>query len=332
MEAVSVKPDFPPVIDNTMISDYILCEEKFNRSFIQNWAPMAPSIHLHAGGAFAKGLEYARRSFYEQGKSEGEARRDGLQALMLAYGTVEAPITRTGDKSLENVIRAYDSYMERYRLGQDVIKPHVVNGKAMVEFAFTIPTEIKHPQSGDPILYGGRADMIGEMNGALWVTDEKTASQLGEQWANQWDLDSQFTGYIAAASLYGFPVAGALIRGVGLLKTKITHAECQISRGAWFIERWWQELHKKIRRMVRSYESNDFALALAKGACANYGGCAFKMLCESPEPEGYLPIYFRQRVWNPISPDHGEKLIDQQTASANDGDMAPELEIPGLEK
>lgn len=323
------KSNFPALIDNTMRSDFINCPQKMMRSFVQNWSPNTPSIHLHAGGSFAAGLEAARRSFYEQGQDESHARRDGLQRLMEFYGDVEAPITRSGDKSLENVIKAYDSYMERYRLGQDPIKPHMINGRAMVEFSFSIPTQVKHPQTGDPILYGGRADMIGEMGDALWVTDEKTASALGDQWADQWSLDSQFTGYIAAAQLYGYPVAGALIRGVGLLKTKITHSEVHLHRAPWQIERWWQQLHRDIQRMIRCWEEDYWDYAISKSQCAAYGGCPFKLLCESPDPESYIPIHYRQRTWNPLLKDSGENVKEQLKSKS--GELQPDdLKIPGL--
>ena len=325
-----VRPEFPAVIDNTMRGSFKSCPQKMFRGHVEHWAPATPSIHLHAGGAFAHGLEIARKSFYEQGNDESIARRDGLAALMKFYGPIVAPVTKTGDKSLENVIRAFDSYMERYKLGKDAIVPHMVNGKAMVEFSFSMPTQIMHPVSGDPILYGGRSDMIGVMNGALWVTDEKTASQLGEQWASQFDLDSQFTGYVAAAHSYGYPVAGALIRGIGLLKTKISHSEVMLSRSTWVIERWWQQLHRDIQRMVACWKEGYWDYALDKASCAAYGGCEFKMLCSSPNPEGFLPIYFRQRIWNPLAKDSGENLLANPELAASM--ESPEIFVPGLEK
>lgn len=328
-EVVGGKPPFPHVVDNTMRSDFIRCPEKLRRGFIENWAPMTPSIHLHAGGAFAFGLETTRRAFYEFGKDEAYSLKDGLEAIIRYYGPIQAPVTKSGDKSLENVIKAFDSYMQRYRLGVDPLKPLITaNGKAMVEFTFSIPTEIKHPQTGNPILYGGRADMIGVMQDAIWVTDEKTASQLGEQWASNWDLDSQFTGYIAAAKLYGYPVAGAIVRGVGLLKRNITHSEVIVNRGSWEIERWWQQLHRDIKRMVRSWEEGIYDKALSKDACNAYGGCPFKMLCESPEPDGFLPIYYRQRIWDPLAKDSGEKLLENP--ELRKALETPDLHIPGL--
>lgn len=307
----TVRAPFPHLVDNTMRGDFISCPTKFFWSFIEQWGPSTPSIHLHAGGAFATSLEVARRSFYEQGHSEAESLRAGLEALIKAYGAVQAPVTKNGDKSIENVIRAYDSYFQRYGLTTDPIKPHKLpNGKCMIEFTFAIPTDVPHPETGNPILYGGRSDMIGLMNGALYVTDEKTATQLGEQWANQWDLESQFTGYIKAAQDYGYFVAGAVIRGVGLLKTKITHSEAIIYRSTWQIDRWWGQLQRDIARMVASWKEGYYDLALSKNSCAAYGGCTFKMLCESPNPESWLPIHFRHRSWNPLEKDMGEHLLD----------------------
>lgn len=304
------KPPFPDLIDNTMRGDFLSCPRKWMYGFLYQLAPAAPSVHLHAGGAFAHGLEIARKAFYMQGESEAESLRQGLEALMRFYGPVQFPPTRSGDKSLDNVIKAYDSYMSRYRLGLDPIKPHKgKDGVPMVEFNFAIPTRIINPSTGNPILYGGRCDMIGEMHGNIYVTDEKTASQLGETWAAQWDLESQFTGYCAAAMEYGYPVAGAVVRGVGLLKTKITHAEAIVHRSRWVIERWWEQLHRDIQRMVTSYEESYFDLALSKNSCAAYGGCPFKLMCQSQEPERWLNQY-RIRVWNPLAKDFGEKLLE----------------------
>lgn len=326
-----ILPPFPSLVDNTMRGDFIQCPRKWMYSFLHSLAPAAPNVHLHAGGAFAKGLEVARRSFYEHGTTEAEALRAGLEALMVFYGPVEFPPTRSGDKSLDNVIKAFDSYMRRYRLGIDPLHPHVgADGKPMIEFNFSIITEVTNPTcshcgyltnpvtavacvkcSGtlDPILFGGRCDLIGEMHKVLYVTDEKTASQLGDTWAAQWDLESQFTGYCAAAREYGYPVAGAVVRGIGLLKTKISHAEAIISRAPWQIERWWVQLHRDLRRMVAAYLEGYFDYALSKNACAAYGGCGFKLMCQSPEPERWLNQY-RTRVWNPLAKDFGENLLE----------------------
>lgn len=303
------KPPFPDVVDNTQRSDFIRCPTKWIRSFGFHLAPIQPSVHLHAGGAFAFGLEKARKAYWEQHTSVAEAKRIGLQSIIEFYGPFIPVPTKTGDKSLENVIKAFDSYMQRYPLDSDPIKPlEVGGGKRMIEFRFAIPTEIKNPSTGNPILYGGRSDMIGELFGSLFVTDEKTTGSLGDQWSQNWILDSQMTGYVAAARLHGYPVAGALIRGIGLLKTKITHSEAQVYRNQYEVDRWWNQLQRDLKRMVQQYEEWDFDLALDKATCNAYGGCAFVPLCNSIDPEKWMNLY-RIRKWDPLAKDQGEELL-----------------------
>jgi len=326
---ISERPPFPSLIDNTSMSDFVLCEKKGEYFAVERIIPSAPNIHLHAGGAFAHGLEVGRRAFYEQHTDADEAKRQGLEAILKFYGPIQPPPARTGDKSCDNVIRAFDSYMLRYPFGVDPCKPLIAaNGKAMVEFTFAMPTEMPHPVTGDPILYGGRADMIGEMHNVLWVTDEKTASQLGDSWAGQWDLDSQFTGYIRAAKTFGYPVAGALIRGVGLLKTKISHAEVLVTRSQWEIDRWWEQLHYKLERWIRAWKNNKFEMALTKSACAAYGGCGYAILCKSQEPEKWKLLHFRKNTWNPLEKDQGEHLLEHPELV--EALKTPDLYVPEL--
>lgn len=314
------RPPFPDYVDNSARSDFIKCPTKWMYSFLLSLAGAAPSIHLHAGGAFAKGLEVARRKYWEEGADIGEAKRAGLQAIIAAYGAFVAPATRQGDKSLDGVIRAFDSYMKQYPLDTDPIKPlKTASGRCMIEFTFSIPTEVKNPSTGNPILLTGRSDMIGTIFDTVCITDEKTTTQLGESWSNQWKLDSQPTTYIFAAKHYGWPVTGALIRGVGLLKTKITHAEVQVFRGQWEIDRWWEQYNKDLRKMVAAYEAFDFDKALDKFQCNAYGGCPFLLLCDSPEPERWLNQY-RIRVWNPLAKDFGENLLQNPVITAQPND------------
>lgn len=324
------KLPFPELIDNSMRSDFVTCASKFFWAYIRKLTGSAPNIHLHAGGAFAASLEAAKRAFYEKGQTVDESLRQGLEALLKFYGPVQAPVTRSGDKSCDNVVRAFDSYFRTYPLGKDTFRPHfAANGKAMLEFTFAIPMEISHPVTGNPILYGGRADEIAEGNGMLVVADEKTTAQLGEQWSKQWKLDSQFTGYIKACHVHGLPVAMALIRGIGLLKTKISHQEAHVYRSKWEIDRWWEQLHHDVQRMIDSWKKDHWSLALSKSACSAYGGCEFAMLSESPEPEKWIESHYRTRTWNPLEKDSGEHLLENPELMKQL--ESPELFVPELD-
>jgi hypothetical protein len=174
------------------------------------------------------------------------------------------------------------------------------NGNPAVEFSFSIPLPINNPDTGEPLLFVGRFDMLGEFQKSLFVVDEKTTTALGQTWAQQWDLKSQFTGYCAAAREYGYPVAGAIIRGVGLLKHETTFAQVPQYRADWQIDRWYAQLLRDVQRMVDSYIAGQYDSALSE-ACAAYGGCAFRRLCLSQHPEQWIDGYFVEKVWDPLA-------------------------------
>lgn len=321
--------EFPTLVDSTMRGSWIVCNTQAMYGHFMHIASRSPSIHLHAGGAFASALEATRRAYYERNLPIDESLRQGLAELLRFYGPIQLTPARTGDKSCDNMVKAFDSYFQRYPLDKDLLKPYMTaDGKAMVEFRFSMPLGVPHPVTGDPILYGGRADMIAIYNDTLLVVDEKTGTQLGESWASQWELDSQFTGYIKAAQVHGFPVSGACIRGIGLLKTKITHAEQFVYRSPWEIDRWWDELHDDVENMVRAWKRGAYKQALHKSACAAYGGCAYKMLCRSQNPEGWIPMHYREHKWDPLAKDLGEKLLEN--TEFMEQSQAPELSIADL--
>ena len=183
------------------------------------WKPKAPSVHLVAGGAFAAGIESARRAFFLDGADGATAEGVGLAALIRHYGSLECPAD--SPKSLERVCGALEFYFERYPLGRDGANPiTLAGGKRGIEFSFAEPTHILHPVTGQPILYTGRSDMIAERAAGIYIYDEKTTSSLGASWGKQWEMRSQFTGYGWAAKKQGIKVAGMIVRGISILKTK----------------------------------------------------------------------------------------------------------------
>lgn len=262
------------------------------------------SIHLHAGGAFASALEHSRLAFYEQGLSSSEAEQIGFKELYRCYGNVELEPARNGDKSIEGLVRALEAYYLEYSFGIDEYVPiKYPNGRRGIEFNFAVPIPgIEHPETGNPVLYVGRFDMLAVRNEdpeAIYVLDEKTGTSLGDQWRSQWDLDSQFTGYCWASRSYGIPVVGAVVRGIGLLKTKTTHAQAIILRPEWQVDRWLETLQYDVSEMIRAWKMKYFRQSLDKSACGAYGGCPMKTLCESPNPQPWVETHYRVVHWDP---------------------------------
>jgi hypothetical protein len=294
---------FPPIIDNTLRAAFIKCPTKAKLAYFDGLSPPTLSIHLHAGACFARGVEITRRAFHAEHLTHDEARAKGMTALIHAWGEYEAPADHT--KSMARMLSALDAYFLEYPLATDVIQPFIeANGDPAVEFTFALPLEdtdgkpILNPETGDPLIYGGRFDLLGVFNDSLFVVDEKTTSALGAQWASQWEMASQFTGYCWAAREYGYPVLGAIIRGVGLLKYETKFAQVITYRPDWRIAQWHKQLLLDIKAMIQSYQRGEWDMALDH-ACNDFGGCGFRNACLSPEPERWLADYV-VRYWEPL--------------------------------
>jgi PD-(D/E)XK nuclease superfamily len=260
------------------------------------------SVHLHAGGAWAKGLETAREAFYGDGLPESNSIGLGLEALITEYGSFDPG---NSSKSLDRLIEAFAYYFSAFPLPTDPVQPYRrKDGKPMVEFSFALPLDInrvRHPVTGEPIIYSGRADMIATYAGAVSVYDDKTTSQLGDSWAKQWNRRSQFTGYAWAAREYGIPVSQVVVRGIAILKTMVKHAEAITLRTPHHVAEWHEQACRDILRAIEAWKSGYWDVNLAE-ACSAYGGCLFMQPCMSSNPEPWLTGgNYSVRVWNPLT-------------------------------
>jgi hypothetical protein len=289
---------FPNTVDSTILSTFRGCPRKAELQYVNHWKAKSTSVHLVAGGAFASGIEAARNAFYVEGRSPLESESLGLQALIAHYGDFECPADSA--KSLERMCGALEFYFTNYPLGADGADPiTLASGRRGIEFSFAEPLAVKHPITGDPILYTGRSDMIAHRAGGIYVYDEKTTSSLGTSWTRQWEMRSQFTGYCWAAAKQGIKTAGAIVRGVSILKTKYDTLEVPTYRTPYEIDRWEAQVVRDVQRMIRSWEEGYWDYDL-DGACTDYGGCQFVRVCKSEDPETWLPVYFEKKVWDPL--------------------------------
>ena len=293
------RPMFPHTVDSTIMSTFRSCPQKAFQTYFNHWKAKQTSVHLVAGGAFAAGIEAARKAFYVQGLTPADAEGAGLIALIAHYGDFVPP--EGSAKTLERMCGALEFYFFHYPLGADGANPiTLTSGQRGIEFSFAEPLDVRHPVTGDPILYTGRSDMLAERAGGIYVYDEKTTTSLGMQWANQWEMRSQFTGYEWAAARQGIKTAGSIIRGVSILKTKYDTLEVATYRSKHEIERFELQLVRDIKRMVHAWEEGYWDYSL-DGGCTEYGGCSLVKVCKSPDPESWLPVYFAQRVWDPLA-------------------------------
>lgn len=294
------RPDFPAVIDSTMRGCFVSCPKKFDWEFQHGLAPVEVSIHLHFGGCLAKGCEVFRRAFYT-GTSYEDALALGTEAILLEWGDYDAE--GNGTKSLESCLVAFREYFKAYHPDGDYLRPFLTgDGQPAVEFTFALPIDVDHPVTGDPIIYAGRFDMLGIYNDQLFVVDEKTTTGLGGYWSAQWDLRGQFTGYVWASQQFGYPVVGAIVRGIAIQKTDIKFGEAITYRPTHLVDAWYKQLCRDVERMKDCWAAQYWDVNF-DSTCASYGGCQYVKLCLSPVPEKWVDVHFTRRYWDPLAAD-----------------------------
>lgn len=290
---------FPTVFDNTIISDIRKCPTKAMWAYMHNLATSNVSVHLHAGGAFARGLEITRKAYYLDGHTDSDALAIGALALIKDYGDYK-PHEKEA-KSLDNMMGAMGHYFLQWPLGEGPEPILFKDGKRGIEWNFALPIPgVKHPVTGEDLIYCGRFDTIDNYNGMFMGGDDKTTTQLGDQWFNRWRLANQITGYCWGAAEYGMSLAGFRLRGVSILKNSYGHAEAITYRKAWQIKEFISNLQLTIRELIAQWEAGQFEKAW-NDACSSYSGCPYMILCESQTPEDWIPVNFIPRSWNPLA-------------------------------
>jgi hypothetical protein len=300
--------EFPSIIDNSMIDDFRKCEQRWFYKHCRKMILIDENVHLVAGGAYARGLEVTRRRFFDDGWPIREALRAGIRAAIIYYGAFE-PHGRHTAKNIWRVIGAMEHHFNRWPIDSR-LRPYKPEGadRHAIEFSFAEPIpNTKHPVTKDPILLTGRCDFIGiDVDaGIVGPVDDKTTTQLGDYWISKWDLSNQMYGYIWASRRAGYPSVAAFIRGVSILKTKFGDADARTYASDRKLEMYVRNLTATVDRMVACWERfkaghpHPFQMSLS-GACTDFGGCAFKTLCESDTPEVWIPVNFTRNKWNPL--------------------------------
>lgn len=304
---------FPRLLDSTAVADFRSCPQKFLRAHVENLTPaQGKSTDLVAGGAYASGIEVYRRLRY-LGESHDFALAQSFRAMSVAWADFDPPPDH--QKSFPNMVGALIYATEvAWPWESDHLRLLTLAGPQdpAIEFTFAIPLPIDNPDTGDPLIYAGRFDAIVSYQGALFGLDDKTTSKLGPQWARQWDLRSQFTGYTWAAHQFGIPLQGFVVRGISILTghtdpsepkarkdLPYSHLQVITYRPQWLIDRWYSQLLLDIERMILCYQKGYWDYDLDT-ACTLYSGCPFQPLCLTPNPEAWLADY-TTREWDPLA-------------------------------
>lgn len=298
-------PTLPHVIDSTMIACFRQCQQKFFAEFILGLRPPGLSIDLHAGGCFALGLEKVRESVFLRNTSldEGLAYAHGI--FMQEWGDIEPPEGSQSKKAKnkDRVWEAVEYYFKIWPPHSDAVQPLFANGKPTIEFTFAVPLDLpgfpRHPD-GDPFIYSGRFDLLGVLDGDITGVDDKsTGRSIGREWAQQWNLRSQFIGYTWAGRQSGLPIKRIIARGIKFQMTDpMPVADAIKMYPDYLIDRWLDQLRRDLTKLVAAWNEGHFEFNLAD-ACTQYGLCIFMDRCTSADPNQWNSIY-EVRKWNPL--------------------------------
>ena len=297
---------FPVAIDSSAFSDLSACQAKYYWRHLRGMASRDIKIDLHFGKVLAHALDTLREAFFIKKLPAEEALHRMRVAALFSWGDFpEQPLDRRGQphvKSLPALLDALESYVEHFGLETDELTP------ISSEFSFSLPIpDTAHPETGEPILWTGRIDMVAKGLGGVWIVDEKSTAKLGPAWADQWLLRPQFIGYFWALKQYGHNPSGVVVRGLGIYKDRVEFKPVVVTVTNHMVELFLQDVQDKIEALKKAFkgsplyklERNAFIHSFGS-PCSQYGTCQFLPLCRSSSPETWLQDYDYQ-PWNPIN-------------------------------
>lgn len=317
----------PPYIDSTMMTCFRSCPEKFNLEFIYGLRPPGLSIDLHAGACFALALEVCYRHIWEANEPFDKALDAARAAFFVAWGDFEIPEYKKTAKTPDNVWAAVEEYFRKWPPLTDHIKPYFIDNKPTFEYTFSIPLEPAisavsqnkmatyrqtmfplHPETGEPFLYSGRFDKLGEYIDRPVICDEKTQGQgFYSGWAEKWNLRNQFLGYVWACQRAGMDLDTVIIRGIGIMMREIKTEEAMKVYPQHMIDVWYNQLRRDLWRLVDCWNEGYFDLNLGD-TCTAYGLCMFMDICQSREKQNWMN-QFQVKRWNPLQKDPTKEII-----------------------
>ena len=204
----------------------------------------------------------------------------------------------------------YKFELERARtevMIRQAIRRFLPRNMVMVEQEFEVP--ILNPRTGKKsrsFVLGGKADGVAEIDGQLWLIENKTTGLSLDQYREMYGLNNQISLYTYAVSRFiEKPLAGAIMRTIvktrmepkkkggevvedwdsykaRLMETYDTEPERFIAEDAVYrtpeqLKDFEAELW--IESQERLWQAKSGVIRHNTAACGDFGGCAFKAIC-----------------------------------------------------
>lgn len=282
------------------------CWRKYKLSIIDGWQATGEAVHLKFGILLHSALEtldHARLS----GQYNDDTLISVLRRAMSDAGRRDdetgmwlGPWESTHEKkNLESLVRTIIWYFDHYR--DDAYKvAQLGDGKAAVELSFRF--RLPFDAYGEPAIYAGHLDSIGEFAGTGYFLDRKsTGYSLSQSYFEPWNTNSQMTGYTMASKLvWHQPVAGGILDAMQIGTTFTRFGRHLVHRNDEQIDEWITGLNFTIQQSMQFHDADFWPMN--ETACGNYGGCEFLGICGKPPTvrQRFLESGFTKRYWDPL--------------------------------
>ena len=262
------------VWDTSSLSAFSSCPRYYNYQNLLGYKSKLYSSATGFGSAVHEGFEELDRGRFE-GKSKDESIKNAIKLILLEFGE---ELLRTEDKArgLEATMRAIVWRAEEF--WEDTIKVATMpDGDPALEQRFEVPFSV----TGERL--SGRIDKVVELNNELYVVDTKTTKTgLTSYYFANFTPNNQVYAYLwAAKHILKLPVVGFIVEAAqtGANFTRFERAVFKVNDEV--IEEWYIDAMHKIDLSNMYARDNYYPADFT--ACANYGGCKFRDICnEAP--------------------------------------------------
>lgn len=308
-ELVELAKDFivrtPEIMDSSKTQTDLECSRKFYWQYIRHLVPKDRQMALSFGSAVHEALniwyatyqpELALKAFTDAW--EGDEVRDDL---------------RTRERGIAILAAYFKKYevepFEWLALERSFNLPLEERDCPDCGMAFKYNTQIRRSEwrcsyCHSPYFvptWSGKIDGIIKWGSQYYVVDHKTSSRLGWTYFAQFRPSVQMTGYVwAAQQMIGKPISGVVINAIGVYKSKM-HFERDISsREPWEVDEFVEEAIYRIEEIRKRDVHNLKEWHPNWTSCGDWGGCRFRDLCLTHEPERLVPLMFDVEIWSPL--------------------------------
>lgn len=255
MEEQTIITDF----DYTMMQTFLTCRRKFYFRHVLGYVLVKES----SAPLFGKAIHLALDSWYKDRDVD-----KAVEVFKASFKENLAEDDKRTHKMGEWILRNYD---EKYK--EQPLK--LVHS----EMVFDLPAKW-----GRKLI--GRIDKIVSWEGALWIIDHKTSSQLGSTFPKMVEPNLQFDTYTWAAKQMGYKVVGvvvdALLVAKGLLESSRRSSLTPLLRVDAYrsdaqIEEF-EEIAQNIQADIFKCQQSNVWIPNF-GACTQYGECPYRRVC-----------------------------------------------------